>query len=377
MGMKRGASGKSLVVAVNKPANMTSHDVVNRVRKVFGERRVGHAGTLDPMASGVLPIMVGPATRLNKYLSNHDKSYVADIVFGVSTATDDREGEPIHVGSWPACITDQSFAEDVLRSFVGRLRQIPPIYSAIKVDGRRAYDAARSGNVVDIQPREIDVYSAALVQTGWSDAGYTRHIGEGTEPDLKERRDPDAKDNPEDLVASISDEDPLPFWRVRFDVSKGTYIRALARDIGLHIGVPAHLGALVRECAGEITLEDCVSLDALERAGDKADAFAVDPLTMLNVRLAFLDEALSAKVASGNFVNPKHLALYAYCVSAKNAVCCCMPNVHKSDAPLRDGELIAMVCHNALVALYVYDEASRKLKADCVFQKGVSRGFGI
>ena len=161
--MKRGESGLSLVVGVDKPSGMTSHDVVNRCRRIFGEKRVGHTGTLDPLASGVLPICVGPATRLGAYLTGHDKAYQATISFGAGTDTDDCEGTVIRTGEIPVEAGDRDFACKVLSGLVGKQKQMPPAYSAIKVNGKKSYEAAREGRIIELTPRDIEVYAADLV----------------------------------------------------------------------------------------------------------------------------------------------------------------------------------------------------------------------
>ena len=175
---------------------MTSHDVVNRCRRIFGEKRVGHTGTLDPLASGVLPICIGPATRLGAYLTGHDKAYRATIAFGVGTDTDDCEGTVTRTGEAPAEAGDRSFAEQAVEQMLGPQKQMPPAYSAIKVNGKKSYEAAREGHIIELSPRDIEVYSAKLI---------------AVRPGVGEQ---------------------LPEWDVEFRVSKGTYIRALARDLG-------------------------------------------------------------------------------------------------------------------------------------------------
>ncbi|WP_278853949.1 tRNA pseudouridine(55) synthase TruB, partial [Gordonibacter pamelaeae] len=185
--MKRGDSGLSLVVGVNKPVGMSSHDVVNRCRRIFGERRVGHTGTLDPMATGVLPICVGPATRLDAYLVGHNKHYRVRIAFGAATTTDDAEGEIVRTGDVPARVLDPAFAASFAKGLAGARKQLPPAYSAIKVNGRKACDAARQGTIIDLAPRDIVVHDARLVAV--------HEAGDGCE---------------------------LPSWDVEFHVSKGT-----------------------------------------------------------------------------------------------------------------------------------------------------------
>ena len=141
--MRRSASGINCLIAVDKPLGLSSHDVVNRVRRILGERRVGHAGTLDPAASGVLVLGVGQAARLLGMLTLDDKRYDARIAFGAQTSTDDAEGEVIRTASVPERLGDQAVAQVVFSSLVGPCDQTPPAYSAISIDGKRAYDRAR------------------------------------------------------------------------------------------------------------------------------------------------------------------------------------------------------------------------------------------
>lgn len=332
---KRGASGLSLVVGVDKPCGMTSHDVVNRARRIFGERRVGHAGTLDPMASGALPVLVGPATRLSDQLTGHDKDYRARIAFGASTTTDDAEGEVLHCSPVPAWVLDSRRAQQALDAFLGPSQQLPPAYSAIKVAGRKACDEARRGNVIELAPRAIEVRKANLVGLG--------------------------------------EQEGAPFWDVDFSVSKGTYIRALARDIGRAAGTHAHLGALRRMRAGNLLVEDCVPLEALEQLGQRA---ALDPVRLLGHRFAFVDGDVAKGVANGCPISAEHLALHAFAVSAQNA-CACTSGAMRSPAPPADGEAVSVIMDNTLKALYAFSARTGRFEATCVFQGGVARGAGI
>lgn len=221
--MKRGTTDLCLVLAVDKPSGMTSHDVVSRARRIFGEKRIGHTGTLDPLASGVLPLCVGPATRLDQFLTGHDKSYVVSVVFGAATDTDDCDGEVIRTGVVPDEVFDPFFASVFVGGLVGKSKQLPPVYSAIKVGGTKACDAARKGRVIDLAPRDIEVYSAELLGIGGAD---------GAEPAR---------------------------WDIAFKVSKGTYIRALARDLGKELGVGGYLTRLRRTRVGRFALPDDAS----------------------------------------------------------------------------------------------------------------------
>lgn len=222
-------SGSGLLV-VDKPGGLTSHDVVARVRRVMGTRKVGHAGTLDPMATGVLVIGVNKATRLLGHLALHDKRYLATMRLGSSTVTDDREGEAISVAD-PAQVA--SVTDDAIRSaaasLVGEIDQQPSAVSAIKVDGRRAYDRVRAGEDVSLASRRVVV---------------TRL----------------------DVVSIVRAE---PWIDVDLDVecSTGTYVRALARDMGAALGVGGHLTALRRTRVGPFS-EPIILGDLEDRGAD-------------------------------------------------------------------------------------------------------------
>ena len=208
---KRKPSELNLLLAVDKPVGITSHDVVSQVRRALNERRVGHAGTLDPLASGVMIVGVGQATRLLGRMR-----YLARIMFGCETTTDDAEGEPTRMADVSDDVLSPLFAKGVLREFVGEQEQVPPAYSAISVDGVRSYKRARAGEDVELPARTIEVYAA-------------------------------------DLVA-VDEVDGRAVWTASFDVSKGTYIRSLARDIGRAAGSAAHVADLRRTASGPVRL---------------------------------------------------------------------------------------------------------------------------
>jgi len=234
---RRGDSGLCGILVVDKPEGLTSHDVVNRVRRVCGERRVGHAGTLDPMATGLLVVLVGPATRLAPYLTAADKSYRASVVFGTQTDTDDAQGEVVTTRPVPASVLDTEFARQTVTALLGVHQQVPPAFSAIKRGGEVAYAAARRGEALEIEPRSVEVFSADLV---------------GVDADAGE-------------------------WDLELSVSKGTYIRAIARDLGAELGTAAHLGALRRTRSGALEVGHAISLQSLE-AAEMVAALFVDPV---------------------------------------------------------------------------------------------------
>lgn len=220
------APGMHGVLVVLKPAGPTSHDVVALVRRLAATRRIGHGGTLDPFASGVLPLFLGGATRLVEYHLADDKAYRATICFGATSTTDDLDGELTPVEG-PAPTRDAVLA--ALAAFVGPQQQQPPVYSAVQVGGRRAYAMARAGEAVDLPSRSVELKALNLVE--WDD------------------RDPQR-----------------PIAIVDVACSAGTYVRALARDLGSRLGCGAYLGALVRTASGPFALENAHSLDEIRDA---------------------------------------------------------------------------------------------------------------
>ena len=213
---------RSGILLVDKPTGLTSHDVVSRTRKAAGTRKVGHAGTLDPMATGLLVLGLNSSTRLLTYLVGLDKEYFATIRLGVSTSTDDAEGEV--VSTIPAgSITDAAIATGIAR-LTGPISQVPSSVSAIKVDGKRAYDRVREGETFELKPRDVTISTFEVL----------------------ERRG-------DELL-------------VRVECSSGTYVRALARDLGADLGVGGHLSALRRTRIGPFTIDAASELEGIDVA---------------------------------------------------------------------------------------------------------------
>ena len=210
-------------LVINKPAGLTSHDVVQRVRKWAKQRRVGHLGTLDPMATGVLPIALGEATKLSRLLTHGEKSYSGQIRLGVETTTYDREGEVTGemAGPWP----DREVVEKTLERFRGEIEQTPPPYSAVKQDGEPSYRRARRGETVHLEPRRVRLQRVELL-----------------------------------------DYEP-PLVSIEVDCSAGTYLRSVAHDLGKALGTGAHLWQLVRTRSGPFHLHQSLALDDLEAWG--------------------------------------------------------------------------------------------------------------
>ncbi len=244
--------GKDGLVIVDKPGGLTSHDVVARIRRLAGTRRVGHAGTLDPMATGVLVVGVEKATRLLGHLTLTEKQYDATIRLGQSTSTDDAEGEI--TGTAPATGLTPETISKAVADLTGEIQQVPPAVSAIKVDGQRAYKLTRAGAAPELKPRPVTVYEFTVTAI--------RPAGDG---DLT------------DIDATVR-------------CSSGTYIRALARDLGNSLGTGGHLTALRRTRVGGYGLDTAKTLDQL------AERFEVVPLA-LAAAAAFARRDLSADEA--------------------------------------------------------------------------------
>ena len=224
---------------LNKPKNWTSHDCVAKVRRLLKTRKVGHGGTLDPLATGVLPIAVGKATRLISYLP-HRKAYQAKVRFGIQTATDDLEGEILKTCSASELTLDK--ITPYLPQFLGIIEQIPPQYSAIQRDGQRLYDLARQGKMVEVPSRRVEIFDMQVL--GWQ-------AGEFPELDLSIR------------------------------CGEGTYIRAIARDLGDLLGVGATLAGLIRTESGGMNLGNSITLEELADRLESQDFALTSPQTVL------------------------------------------------------------------------------------------------
>ncbi|HJA28493.1 MAG TPA: tRNA pseudouridine(55) synthase TruB [Candidatus Olsenella pullicola] len=251
--MSRRPSAFSALLAIDKPAGMTSHDVVSRVRRAVGERRVGHAGTLDPAATGVLVVGIGQATKLLGLLTLDRKGYRATFQLGSETTTDDAEGEVTRTAEVPEELLDLGSAKAEASLLEGEQDQVPPAFSAVSVNGRRAYDAARSGEVLELAARRVRVYDARVLGVNAEDAS----------------------------------------WELSLDVSKGTYVRSLARDLGRRLGCFAHVSTLRRTFSGPVTLADCVTLEELDaRGAELVHERCLDPVGVLGLpeRALGLDE---------------------------------------------------------------------------------------
>ncbi len=272
------------ILNINKAIGMTSHDVVAKIRKLLKQKRVGHAGTLDPAASGVLPICIGQGTRVAEYLSESGKAYQAEIVLGIVTDTYDSQGTIVRtasptdrrddpneitessVGADLSCLPpiyrpDRTRIEEALQQFIGPQMQMPPRFSAIKIQGRPAYKLARAGEEIPLQPRPITISKLEILQ--W---------------------------RPSRLTLAI-------------ECSKGTYIRSLAYDLGERLGCGAHLGALLRTRSGPFTLSESITLEELElaiEAGTVQEYLHPADLALHQYPALMLDDAAVERVLHGN-----------------------------------------------------------------------------
>lgn len=245
---------------VYKPAGKTSHDIVAILRKVTGVKQIGHTGTLDPFAEGVLPTAVGKATRLIEYLED-DKAYEAVIQLGASTATYDTEGE---ITAQSDKIPDLEEIETALNFFRGEIEQIPPMFSAVKVNGKKLYEYARKAEQAEVKPRKVCISELKILNYDKASRKLEVHI----------------------------------------ECSKGTYIRSIANDLGERLGAYAHLIKLVRVKAGAFSIDNSVKLEEIDTA-EKVLAVLIPPLKVLNYPEYELNETEKKKVANGMgfFVN--------------------------------------------------------------------------
>ena len=246
------------VLNVDKPAGWTSHDVVGRVRRLAGLRQVGHAGTLDPMATGVLVLCLGRATRLLEYLTGQPKSYLAEVTLGATTDTYDAEGEIVDRRPVPVLTHEQ--LDVALGAFRGEIMQQPPAYSALKRDGVPLYKRARAGEQVEVEPRPVTVYALELL--GFD--GQTAQL--------------------------------------RIRCGAGTYVRSIAHDLGQALGCGGHLSALRRTAVGPFTVDDAVTLERLAETGVLPDALLPADAAVAHLPQVEMDAADAARLLQGQAI---------------------------------------------------------------------------
>lgn len=231
------------LLIINKPKGYTSHDIVNIVRKKLNIKKVGHTGTLDPNATGVLQVLVGQATKISKYLVEHKKTYIATLKLGEQRDTGDSEGNVINQ-DLDLRVYDNKEIEQALSSFLGKQQQIPPIYSSIKVNGKKLYEYARNGQEIEIKPRDIEVYNISLI----------------------------SYDKKNKIVFEV-------------ECSKGTYIRTLCEDIAKKIGTIGYMKELQRIKVNEFKIEDAILLDDLDNTNIENKIISIEEVFKDNSKL--------------------------------------------------------------------------------------------
>ena len=219
------------VILINKEKGISSFGVVAKIRKILNIKKVGHTGTLDPEATGLLPILIGNGTKISKYLIEHDKTYIAKLKLGIKTTTADGEGDILEKVDFKLNKKNEDLYKNVFNSFIGKSTQIPPIYSAIKVDGKKLYEYARKNEEVEIKPREIEIYNIKIISINY-------------------------------------DENEIDF---EVSCSKGTYIRSLCEDIAQKLKTCGYMKELKRTRIDNFKLEDAITLEELEQNKDNEE----------------------------------------------------------------------------------------------------------
>lgn len=237
------------IIIVNKPKGYTSHDVVNKIRKIYNTKKVGHTGTLDPNATGVLPILIGRATKLSEYLIDHDKTYVAIIKLGEKRDTGDSEGKVIQTQDVKE--PSKESVKEVLNSFLGKQLQTPPMYSAIKVGGKKLYEYAREGVSVEIPKREIEIYNIELNNIKGLEIEFT------------------------------------------VKCSKGTYIRSLCEEIAKKLGVIGYMKELTRIEVDKFSIENSYTLQKIEENKDNIKLLSIEEVFKSNESIILNEEKLT------------------------------------------------------------------------------------
>lgn len=292
------------IINIYKEKGYTSHDVVAKARRILSEKKIGHTGTLDPEAEGVLPICVGKATKVVPYLTNADKCYEAQVILGAYTTTEDHTGDIVE--QFEVNVTREE-VEKVVKSFEGHYIQTPPMYSAIKINGVRLYELARKGIIVDRPQREVQLYQCELIE--W--------------------------------ITETS-------FKIRVACSKGTYIRTLCTDIGKKLGCGAYMGTLLRTKVGSYHLEDSVTLDFLENHKE-------DLVPYIHSFEAIFEHYLSVKIK-----DVAHKLLY-------NGNKLSMQDIAEGTENLQDGLIKVYTSEGIFAALYRVDKENQLLHVEKMF----------
>ena len=225
------------IIIINKTKGCTSHDIVYKIKKMLN-KKVGHTGTLDPMAEGVLPILIGKGTQLSKYLINHDKKYIVELQLGIKTDTADREGKIIEEKTVNKTKLSKENITNVLQTFIGKQEQIPPIYSAIKVNGKKLYEYARKGQEVELKPRQIEIYDIKLIDYSMDEK------------------------------------------QIKFEVfcGKGTYIRSLCEDIATKFETVGYMKSLKRTQVGNFKIDNSITIEELKNLIENNENIDIDDI---------------------------------------------------------------------------------------------------
>ncbi len=225
------------IIIINKTKGCTSHDVVYKIKKMLN-KKVGHTGTLDPMAEGVLPILIGKGTQLSKYLINHDKKYIVELQLGIKTDTADSEGKIIEEKTVNKTKLSKENITNVLQTFIGKQEQIPPIYSAIKVNGKKLYEYARKGQEVELKPRQIEIYDIKLIDYSMDEK------------------------------------------QIKFEVfcGKGTYIRSLCEDIATKFETVGYMKSLKRTQVGNFKIDNSITIEELKKLIENNENIDIDDI---------------------------------------------------------------------------------------------------
>lgn len=294
------------LILVDKPEGITSFSAVNAIKRKAQEKRVGHTGTLDPMATGVLPILLGRATALSSLLLEGDKKYIAEIKLGLTTDTDDITGNVI---SEKEVNITKFEVETALKGFLGEIEQTPPMYSAIKKDGVRLYKLAREGKTAEIPSRKITVYEV-------------------------------------NIISELNDENII---KVEFFVSKGTYIRSLARDLGEKLGCGATLYSLRRTTTCGFDIDSCVSLDDLNEENIKNHILS-EEVAVSHLREIFVTEKQAVRFSNGGQLSFDRLSI--------------------STDDFKDNELFRVKYKNIFLGVGFADNEKREIGIKCVIRSG-------
>lgn len=288
------------LILLSKPQGITSFSAVSAIKRAASEKRVGHTGTLDPMATGVLPILLGRATSLSSLMLDADKRYTAEIKLGITTDSDDITG---NVLSEKEVNVSREDIEKALSAFTGVIEQIPPMYSALKKDGVRLYKLAREGKTVEIEPRKVEIFEINLLSLN-----------------LKENK-----------------------FEIDVHVSKGTYIRSLARDIGEYLGCGATLTALCRTAASGFSIENCVSLDDIKNS-DISDFILNEEQAVMHLPEINVTDKQAVRFCNGGQLGYDRLQSFSFA----------------------DGTLLRVKNKGILLGIGVADDEKKQINIKCI-----------